>query len=266
MNRITLSAITALALVAGASFHTPRAADAQSTPVTPNPVQFYSNTFESGLGTGWSSNATVNADATSSFSRFLGRYSLNQSVTLSLGLPSAAQTYNVSGGLPANAVSTDTNTNGGGTTPTYKTVYRLAFDFYAIDSWDGLSPTNGQDWFDVSMNNTRLFNHAFAQDTSMPSWTTYTGTRTVGPAQLGFNSAWPDSIFRNVAFDFTLPSGTSTLNVRFSSFGLTSLNDESWGIDNVKLTYQVVQVIPTPGTATLLGIGGAMLARRRRTA
>lgn len=261
MARFALCAIGALTMMAGGAV-------AQTTPVTPAPVQFYSNTFESSLGSGWSSNAAVNAEATGGFSRFLGRYSQNDYVWLSLAIPSAAQQYNVGttpGALPA---SIDPGTGGGGgpTAPVYQTRYRLMFDLYAIDSWDGLSPSNGQDWFYVKANGPKLFNHAIAQDTSMPQWTTYAGPRTAGPVHLGFNSAWVDSIFRNVSMDFTLPAGTSRLDLTFGSVGLLNLNDESWGIDNVRVSYEVVQVVPTPGTAMLAGMGGVLLVRRQRRA
>jgi hypothetical protein len=241
MNSRTLAA-WAGGLAALAAISTPALA---GTPI-------YSNTFESALGSGWTSNAVIDASTTANFTRFLGRYSQNEGVTLNLTLTGAQ-------------ISGPQNSGTGGSSPGVRPPlsYQLMFDLFTIDSWDGLSPTNGPDRFQVLVNNTMLFNHAIAADQSMPSWTTYPEAPTVNWTHLGFNSAWRDAIFRNVTIDFTLPENTTAVAIRWQSSGLLNLNDESWGIDNVRLSYSVV---PAPGTAGLLAAGGLLAARRRRAA
>jgi hypothetical protein len=73
-------------------------------------------------------------------------------------------------------------------------------------------------------------------------------------------AGWRDSIYRGVSVTFADP-GTSTLAIQWQDGGLQGVSDESWGIDNVKVTYQVV---PSPGPASCLLAGLGLLAGRRR--
>ena len=59
---------------------------------------------------------------------------------------------------------------------------------------------------------------------------------------------------------FTFPH-SGDLMVSFTASGLQSLNDESWGLDNVKVE---TDVIPLPGTLLLFGSGLLGLFRVRR--
>ncbi len=76
---------------------------------------------------------------------------------------------------------------------------------------------------------------------------------TLGYTWLGENR---DSVY---AFDLEFAHTSEFLVLDFSAIGLQEILDESWGIDNV-----VVQAVPTPGGLALLGLGGAIAARRRR--
>ncbi|MGB8169737.1 MAG: pre-peptidase C-terminal domain-containing protein, partial [Chthoniobacteraceae bacterium] len=90
----------------------------------------YSTNFETGAGTEWTSR-TVNSDAPGVFSSFLGRFA-NGGSTLQLPTENATQ-------------------------------YRVEFDFYAIDSWDGNA---GPDFFDVFAGNTLTFHETFSNYTA----------------------------------------------------------------------------------------------------
>jgi hypothetical protein len=166
----------------------------------------------------------------------MGRYSenanLNNSVSLTLPLPG------------------DT----GGTAQSYQ--YWLNFDFYAIDSWDGNGPANGPDLFDVAINATSMFNYTFSNSAAGQS---YPGAPTVGPAFLGFTTGDKDSIYRGISIPFTIGTAEQIV-IKWRSNGLQGMSDESWGIDNVSVTYTV----PTPGSLALLAMGGLAVCRRPR--
>ncbi|WP_235578406.1 Ig-like domain-containing protein [Pseudorhodoferax sp. Leaf267] len=54
-----------------------------------------------------------------------------------------------------------------------------------------------------------------------------------GTRDLAGSTSWTDSVYRNVTVSFT--AGASTAAVRFADGGLQGVNDESWGIDNVRV-------------------------------
>jgi hypothetical protein len=65
-----------------------------------------------------------------------------------------------------------------------------------------------------------------------------------------------DSVYR---LSFAFAHNTDLLTLNFSGYGLQSLNDESWGLDNVR-----VSAIPEPGIAPMLGLGVLALTWRTR--
>lgn len=224
----------ALALLLGPALLAPAAAA--------NASIFYSNNFERGAQYAeWSSNQTFTTHA--SFSRFLGRYT-NTTTTLT---------------IPAPPITRDAPTSpggeGGGGTPSPRG-YLLNFSFYCIDSWDGYEPTNGIDRFGIRVNNTTVFYESFANQHTGQS---YAGRPVVGPTQLGFDGRWNDSIYY-----LSIPFYTDApiLSIDFFAHGLHgSMNDESWGVDNITLSSVPV---PTPGGAALIALGGVFAIRRRR--
>lgn len=162
----------------------------------------YSEDFESGVGTEWSSRITDNSYP-DIFSRFSGRYS-NGSQTLTLDT------------VPGE-------------------IYELKFDFYAIDSWDGNVTSVGPDYFNVWIDGQRAFSETISQfSTSQESYQTFrlpdiakiTGT-------YSSNLNWVDSIYRNIPITFTATD--TTTQIRFADGGLQGLIDESWGIDNIEV-------------------------------
>jgi hypothetical protein len=195
----------------------------------------YQNTFDAReLGTVWSTNTRLSI-AGSPLTTFNGNYS--NSFTR-LTLPAAGRPTNVAG------------------TPLLFNLYTVTFDLYLFDSWDGNEPVYGVDRFKVLVNASEKFNETFSNHVG--------GSQSfrspdVSGSNLGV-AGWRDSIYRGVSVTFADP-GTSTLAIQWQDGGLQGVSDESWGIDNVKVTYQVV---PSPGPASCLLAGLGLLAGRRR--
>lgn len=137
--------------------------------------------------------------------------------------------------------------------------YTLAFDLYLLDSWDGgYEGSYGPDYFGVSVNGQSLL------------WEGWHSTRVdrnivlpdVGPVNLGFNPNYADSIYRDLTLSFWLAPDVETLRISFigdpSSW---SVDDESWAIDNVRLT-----AVPGPSSLALSVVTLGLAGRRRRRA
>ena len=109
----------------------------------------------------------------------------------------------------------------------------------------------------VSVNTANIFNNTFTNHAGI---TQSFRAPDVGGRNLGFMD-YKDAIYRQVTVQFEDP-GTHDIQIRWADGGLQGINDESWGIDNVNVSYQVV---PAPtGAAALLGGLGLLGARRRR--
>ncbi|GAB4385792.1 MAG: hypothetical protein Kow0022_13050 [Phycisphaerales bacterium] len=137
--------------------------------------------------------------------------------------------------------------------------YTLSFDLYLLDSWDGGYPgLYGPDFFSVAVNGQSLLHEAMhsvevQQNFRQPD---------VGPAHLGYNTRYVDSIYRDVTLQFSLACDVETIRIDFigqpSSF---ELDDESWALDNIRLS---ARAVPTPGTMAGGLLGLALAAPRRR--
>jgi len=208
----------------------------------------YHSDFENGvIDPQWGHSARL--DQGPVFTTFMGRYAgstqnnLNNSVSLSLPAVPPGDTGNGGAG----------GGSGGGGSP----YYILNFDFYCIDSWDGNSTTLGPDLFEVYINGADLFSYTFSNNPNYGQ--SYPNLPTIGPSYLAFGQDL-DSIYRNITIPFTVDTATDIV-IKWRSNGLQAMSDESWGIDNVTVTYTAV---PTPGAVALLGLSGLTLARRRR--
>jgi hypothetical protein len=199
----------------------------------------YQNNFESRtLGTEWSLNARTVSNG-EAFTVFNGNYA-NENIKLNL-TPVAEPGRGVGSGLPG----------AGGP------MYRLTFDLYIIDTWDGEEASWGVDKLGVAVNGENLFLESFSnhnlQRQSMR-------TPDVWGRKLGFSEPWNDSIYRAVSMDFRLPADSTRLTVKWYDLGLQGNGDETWGIDNVNIEYNP---IPAPG-ALALTLAFPLLSRRRR--
>lgn len=243
------------------------------------PIMLYSEDFETRTSyPEWSSNMTRNTAERSAFTAFNG---LNgrRNITLTLGaLPTFPVVPSGAGGLNGGGFNLPTNpptppADGGGTgggdaggtggsggdtgggTPSYR--LNVTFDFYAIDSWDGMEPNFGVDKFIVRANNTLIFDESFTNQAG--NHQSYEGAASVSGVNLGFNS-FNDSIYRNMSIDFTVEPGQPIVLLFTDTLNQIN-NDEAWGIDNVRVSYTVV---PAPSALAIFGGVGVLAARRRR--
>jgi hypothetical protein len=246
---------TALAFLAGAAAG-PSAANAQNTW-----INFYSNNFETGLGSEWSSNSVRQVNVTN-FSSFNGRY--NRSWTcLHLAQPNGG--VPPTGGLvllpPGGGGSGGGGGGGGGGSGGggggLSYLYRVTFDLFVIDSWDGTEATYGPDAMRLRMNANNIWQQTFTNQLgNLQSFT----APTVGPVALGYTPQFLDSIYRDITVEFTAPVGSDFYLTWEDTLG-QGMSDESWGIDNVRVDYSIV---PAPSAAAVLGAGAIAFGRRRR--
>lgn len=112
--------------------------------------------------------------------------------------------------------------------------YTLGFDFYALDSLDGGS-INGGDLFNVAINSVNVFQNTFDNYNSEPpnGSQTYPGRPDEGRANFGFTPGFVDAIYRNIQINFT--ASNSFAAISFYGQNLQTVDDESWGLDNVSV-------------------------------
>lgn len=210
----------------------------------------YENDFQSAVGNEWSHTLTQNTPTPYSFGArsFLGEFG-NEQVSLSLSNLAAHSSV------------------------------LLEFDLYLIRSWDGssagtafdygddhfkLSVAGGATLLDETFSNGNPAGQSFGPLTSNPYFTGASETYSLGYVfydGMRQTSQVMDSVYR-LSFNFAHDDDMLTLD--FSGYGLQSPEDESWGLDNVR-----VSVVPEPAALPMLGIGLALLAwvaRKRHAA
>ncbi len=178
-------------------------------------AEVYRNDFEGVVGSEWS---LITTEVSQNGSRkFLGRFGSNEKTTLSLA------------NLPSHTKVT------------------VSFDLYILASWDGNGP-NEPDLWELSVKDGPVLLHT--------SFSNHLGKRQAFPdnhpagdnpamtwaAETNALSAW-DSVY-HPSYTFNHSSDAVALN--FSSGPLQSLNDESWGLDNVKV--EIITDCNTPPT------------------
>lgn len=143
----------------------------------------------------------------------------------------------------------------------------LDFLFAAIDSLDGTGAFPGGDFFRVSVDGNPIFRESFANatPTQIQSYVPPPGVQLARRIDLGFSgpgSYYTDSaywlggdpLFQNIGH--TGPTATITFIIEGP--GIQPLNDESWAIDNLRVS---VDTVATPGYALAYGTScGPVLA------
>ncbi len=201
----------------------------------------YFNDFNIGAGPGWSS-STVETSP-NGLHRFLGQFS-NDTVSLTL-----------------NGVGAGSQVS-------------LSFDFLAIRTWDGNAGVNvpGPDVFTTAVRGGPILvsstfsvgdpesrqRMSYPNPSGIGSHVSRTGAVSADDLGYTFRGVVLDATWR-MSFTFTAPSNDVTID--FGAIGLQSIDDESWGLDNVSVSSTTV---PAPGALTLLGLGGSLIVRRRR--
>ncbi len=143
----------------------------------------------------------------------------------------------------------------------------VGFLLAAIDSWDSDNGSPAPDYFQVWVDGTQVFQATFAIASgstnyvpAVPAGLIYSG------GSVGWNGSWGEK-----AYDMTLEpllqniphtGSTATIDFIAAGSGWQGGLDESWGIDNVEIS---VREVPAPGAAALLGLGGLVAVRRRRS-
>ena len=145
----------------------------------------------------------------------------------------------------------------------------LDFLLAVLDSWDGLTGGGSvdPDYFNVKVDGTVVVTSSYDQFTPgdelpigspLGTWTSLAA------------GGWADRPYDFAAVpSLSFPHSASTLTVEFysSGAGFQYLDDESWAIDNLKVTVETIGAVPEGGlTAGLFGLGLIALgaARRRR--
>lgn len=254
-----MSKLHVLAVVMGALAWVPASAN----------TLVYVNDFQSGVGAEWSwsgSGAVPTSQAPADTNRkFLGEFIGGETVSLDLA------------GLPEHDR------------------LQLMFDLYVIRSWDGEGTDYGKDYFTLTSGRdspATLFNASFANGN--PGGQSYcpgdtspcderTGALEVNTLGFIFSSWLPDVTWEPTVMDsvyrisLEFDHSDDFLNLNFFAQGLQTYirEDESWGLDNVRISLQKAGepgTVPEPGsmallTGGLLGLawlGRSSLGGRRR--
>lgn len=202
----------------------------------------YFNDFENGAGSEWSNTAI---DITPAGGRsFLGQFAGDDSVSLILN-----------------------------NLPTHNSV-TLSFDLFAIQSWDGTDSDFGPDIWQVGIDGgPMLLSTTFSNSGDDGHMQSYPGNYSDGTEFDAYSGAseintlgyeyYGDSVYK---FNFTFDHIGSSLKVNFAGIGLQDVDDESWGLDNVKVTVESFN-IPEPASLSMFGFMGiAVFFRSRRAA
>ncbi|MET0519902.1 MAG: PEP-CTERM sorting domain-containing protein [Burkholderiaceae bacterium] len=151
----------------------------------------------------------------------------------------------------------------------------LGFLFAAIDSLDGTGSFPSGDFLNISIDGHSIFRESFANATAsqIQSYVPTAGVELARRVDLGFSG--PGSFYTDSAYNLgadprfgNIAHSASTLTLSFliEGVGVQDLNDESWAVDNLRVSV-ITSAVPEPASAAmwLLGLGllGA-LARRRR--
>jgi len=145
----------------------------------------------------------------------------------------------------------DVDGGGGGGGGLYAQFY-VTFDLFTIDAWGG-NPSNNR--MIVTANTTeQLMSETFS---TMAGYAQSFRAPNVGPMPIGFNTAQPDALYRNIDLPFGVSAG-APIHLRWNDSA--NLVGGSWGLDNVTISYEIV---PAPASGVAMGALALLGARRR---
>jgi len=150
----------------------------------------------------------------------------------------------------------------------------IKFDFFALDSWDG-SANNDRVVFDVdgvtkldsTFSNVSFNAQNYPDPTGGGTFAAQTGSDN---RDLSHGGTLPDGYYGNSVYKFggggpnagfTAVATSSTMVLTWTASGLQDIGDESWGLDNVSAQ---ADLVPEPASLLAVGLGVALVARRRR--
>ena len=148
--------------------------------------------------------------------------------------------------------------------PTHTTV-GIDFLLAVIDSWDGLTGGFSPDIFEVKVDGTTVFSAGYdifdAADQSPVR-----GTQLAYNVPLGFSSNWNDAAYdmASVAALQGIAHSASTMSVEFLFANSQGIDDESFAVENLRISVDSVSV-PEPSAIALFGLAlsGFAFARRK---
>src|SRR5262245_51315718 len=153
----------------------------------------------------------------------------------------------------------------------------LDFLFAAIDSLDGTGVFPAGDFFTVTLDGNQIFRESFANalPTQIQSYVPPPGVELARRVDLGFSGPggfYTDSGYylgADPVFQHLPHAGsTATFTFEIEGPGIQPLDDESWAMDNLRVSV-VPTAVPEPSTLALSGLGAlgwlAHVWRRRRS-
>ncbi|MFN0315752.1 MAG: PEP-CTERM sorting domain-containing protein [Burkholderiales bacterium] len=163
--------------------------------------------------------------------------------------------------------------------PAHDTI-SLEFLFAAIDSLDGTGTFPAGDFFKIVFDGATLFSESFANalPSQIQSYVPPAGVELARHANLGFTlggnantCCYSDSAY-NLGADprfanFAHTGATATIEFFIFGPGNQDLNDESWAMDNLRVSVTTRASVPDPASLALFGIALAalgMTSRRRK--
>ncbi|UCD57634.1 MAG: hypothetical protein JSV16_00560, partial [Candidatus Hydrogenedentota bacterium] len=199
-------------------------ADQPETTVQSPPVVLYSNDFGKTVGREWS--LPITDTTPQGGRRFLGQFG-NESVKLTLKQLAAHKKLTVS------------------------------FDLFIIHSWDG-NGRSGPDVWELKVDGGQTLlctTFSNCEDNASNDKQTYPGAypggsypARAGAAEINTLGYGRDSVYK---VNFSFVHSASTLVLEFSAHGTQPIPDESWGLDNVRVTVATDQ-LQQPGWVELL--------------